>query len=221
MSDRLEAGQHQQGGRLPRTGGAEHGQELALPDLHVEVLYDQRLAVEGFVDIVEFDESAVLVRHFALHSTHSRAPRSVSSRHQGRPLPGDPGTILCQAPFLANRPRFPPASWLACVTGMNPQPASWEAFGVLRFHLGTVEIEPASLPWFNFFPSVHEHLESLEVSDSWGVKIDPKPEDSSTYVCLLTHFHNESQHIFPCAPKTGIIAPPRLREDGIRQRLTT
>jgi hypothetical protein len=49
----LEPGQHHQAGRLARPRGAQHRQELALADVKVQVLDDERFAVVALLNAVE------------------------------------------------------------------------------------------------------------------------------------------------------------------------
>ena len=55
----LEAGEHHQAGGLARARGAEHGQELALADVEVEVFDDQGLAVVALLHVLEGHEGRV------------------------------------------------------------------------------------------------------------------------------------------------------------------
>jgi hypothetical protein len=55
----LETGQHHQAGGLARARRAEHGQKLALGDVEVEVLHDQRFAVIALLDVLVPTQSAI------------------------------------------------------------------------------------------------------------------------------------------------------------------
>ena len=70
---RLEARQHHQRGRLARARRPEQRQELALGDVEVEVLDDQRFAVIALLDVDEPDH---------------RSPPSVAAAMLPRPSPG-------------------------------------------------------------------------------------------------------------------------------------
>ena len=59
----FETRQHHQAGCFPGTGRAQHGQELAVLDIQVEVFDDKNLTVIGLLNVLKLNERLVAVCH--------------------------------------------------------------------------------------------------------------------------------------------------------------
>ena len=95
----LEPREHHEAGGLPRTGGAQHGEELAPVDFEVEVLDDEGLAVVALLDVREPDEGFLRGR----------------GAHAAPAVPGPPGDRrerrrAARGPGLAFGPDAEPAA---------------------------------------------------------------------------------------------------------------
>jgi hypothetical protein len=80
----LESGQHHQRRGLPGTGRPEERQELPGADVEVEVVDDQRLAVERLVDADEPNEGFLAAPHATASRARPTRPRSRPSRSSRR-----------------------------------------------------------------------------------------------------------------------------------------
>jgi hypothetical protein len=66
VGGRLKTGQHHQGCCLARAGWAEHGHKLALGDIEVQILYNQRFAVIALLNVFKANHwfaSTSIFRH--------------------------------------------------------------------------------------------------------------------------------------------------------------
>jgi hypothetical protein len=86
MGGGFEPRQHHQAGRLARARRAQHGQKLALTDVEVQVLDDQRLAVIALLDPVENDIMVRPVGGCILRQNRSPCRASPSLMRRGCPF---------------------------------------------------------------------------------------------------------------------------------------